>query len=176
MIVHKNVSEPWKVTLVDTGYNTQTGGRLAQVKQYVKDETFLMTYGDGLSDVNLPDTVKHHKAHGKVATITAVQPGGRFGVLELNENNDVQKFAEKAKSDGGWVNAGFMVFEPEIFNYLGDNNCILEREPMNMLAKNKQLSAYKHHGYWQCMDTLREKERLEWLLQEKRAPWKVWSD
>lgn len=176
MIVHKNTSEPWRVTLVDTGYNSQTGSRVAKVRKYMDDEPFMLTYGDGVSNVNITQLFEYHKKNKKVATITAIQPGGRFGVLDLSENNSVNKFAEKAKEDGGWINGGFMVLEPEIFNYISEQeNCVLETEPMAALARDNQLIAYKHEGFWQCMDTLRDREKLEGLWNTAQAPWKLWE-
>ena len=174
MIVHNNVAEPWKVTLVDTGYATMTGGRLKRVQKYVGDETFMMTYGDGVSDVDLNELLEFHKTHGKVATITAIQPGGRFGVLDIDENQGVRQFSEKAKEDGGWINAGFMVLEPEVFNYIKGDETFFEREPLENLALDGKLAAYKHYGFWKCMDTLRDKEALDFLWNSKQAAWKRW--
>ena len=174
MIVHNNVAEPWKVTLVDTGYATMTGGRLKRVQKYVGDETFMMTYGDGVSDVDLNELLEFHKTHGKAATITAIQPGGRFGVLDIDENQGVRQFSEKAKEDGGWINAGFMVLEPEVFNYIQGDETFFEREPLENLALDGKLAAYKHYGFWKCMDTLRDKEALDFLWNSKQAAWKRW--
>lgn len=174
MIVHNNVAEPWKVTLVDTGYATMTGGRLKRVQKYVGDETFMMTYGDGVSDVDLNELLEFHKTHGKAATITAIQPGGRFGVLDIDENQGVRQFSEKAKEDGGWINAGFMVLEPEVFNYIKGDETFFEREPLENLALDGKLAAYKHYGFWKCMDTLRDKEALDFLWNSKQAAWKRW--
>ncbi|MBR3807295.1 MAG: glucose-1-phosphate cytidylyltransferase [Lachnospiraceae bacterium] len=174
MIVHNNVAEPWKVTLVDTGYATMTGGRLKRVQKYVGDETFMMTYGDGVSNVDLNKLLEFHKAHGKAATITAIQPGGRFGVLDIDENQGVRQFSEKAKEDGGWINAGFMVLEPEVFNYIKGDETFFEREPLENLALDGKLAAYKHYGFWKCMDTLRDKEALDFLWNSKQAAWKRW--
>ena len=174
MIVHNNVAEPWKVTLVDTGYATMTGGRLKRVQKYVGDETFMMTYGDGVSDVDLHELLEFHKAHGKAATITAIQPGGRFGVLDIDENQGVRQFSEKAKEDGGWINAGFMVLEPSVFDYIEGDETFFEREPLENLAHDGKLTAYKHYGFWKCMDTLRDKEALDFLWNTKQAAWKRW--
>lgn len=174
MIVHNNVSEPWKVTLVDTGLNTMTGGRLRRVKKYVGDETFMLTYGDGLCDINIKNLEEFHRNHGKAATITAVQPGGRFGVLEIDDKNVVTEFKEKDKADGGWINGGYMVLDSDIFEYIDNDDTILERYPLESLAKKDQLVAYKYDGFWQCMDTLRDKLYLEELLIKNQAPWKVW--
>lgn len=175
MKVHENVAEPWKVTLVDTGMETQTGGRLARVRKYIGDEPFLLTYGDGVSDVDVGKLVAYHNACGKLLTVTAVQPGGRYGVMDISDEDDsVKGFEEKAKEDGGWINAGFMVAQPEVFGYLGGDGCIFEREPMERLSAEGQMQAYKHDGFWQCMDTQRDKGRLEQLWEREAAPWKVW--
>jgi len=175
IIIHQNVAEPWKVTLVDTGLNAQTGARVKKIQKYVGDEPFFLTYGDGVSDININDLLEHHKASGKTATITAIQPGGRFGVLDIDDDNTIRSFVEKAKEDGGWINGGFMVLEPGVFDYLSEkDNCIFEREPMVNMAKDAQLNAYKHTGFWQCMDTQRDKNALERLWQSGEAPWKRW--
>lgn len=174
MTVHQNVAEPWRVTLVDTGLNTQTGARIKRVQKYVGNEPFMLTYGDGVSDVDLNALAAQHKASGKTVTLTGVQPGGRFGVLELDGQN-VTGFREKAKEDGGWVNGGFMMMEPEIFAYLSaEEACILERQPMETLAREGKLGIYKHYGFWQCMDTQRDKIWLENRWANDNAPWKVW--
>lgn len=175
MVVHNNVSEPWKVTLVDTGLNTMTGGRVKRVSDYIGDEAFMLTYGDGLSDINLTNLLKFHKEHGKMATMTAIQPDGRFGVVDISSsNNEIRAFREKKKEDGGWINGGFMILEPSIFEYIKDDNTILEKEPLEIAAKKGELVAYKHSGFWQCMDTLRDKNFLEELWYSNEAPWKVW--
>lgn len=174
MIVHNNVAEPWRVTLVDTGLNTMTGGRVKRVSNYIGDEPFMLTYGDGVSDVNISEVCKYHKSHGRLATITAIQPGGRFGMLGISENNTVEHFMEKTIEEGGWVNGGFMVLEPEILQYIEGDNTILERYPLETLAHVGELKAYKHQGFWQCMDTLRDKIHLEELWESGQAPWKVW--
>lgn len=174
MIVHSNVAEPWKVTVVDTGLNTQTGGRIKRIKQYVGNEPFLLTYGDGLSDVNLDELVAFHREKKHIATITAIQPGGRFGVLDIDGQATVTRFAEKDIEDGGWINGGFMVLEPEIFDYIDNDATVFERAPLERLAGEGQLGAYKHSGFWKCMDTLRDKEGLEWLWNQGNAPWKRW--
>lgn len=174
MIVHNNVAEPWKVTVVDTGYNTQTGGRIKRIKPYVGDETFMLTYGDGVSDVDLTALEAFHRQKGRIATITAIQPGGRFGVLDIDGNAAVTRFAEKDIEDGGWINGGFMVLEPKIFDYIDNDGTVFERAPLERLAKEGQLGAYKHRGFWKCMDTLRDKEGLEWMWNHKQAPWKRW--
>lgn len=176
MTVHNNVAEPWKVTLVDTGLNTQTGGRVKRVQKYIGDETFMLTYGDGVSNIDLTALLEQHKESGKLVTLTGIQPGGRFGVLDLDENSDsVIGFREKAKEDGGWINGGFMVMEPEVFEYLSsDESCSLERAPMERLAEEGKLGIYKHNGFWQCMDTQRDKYQLEELWKTGNAPWLNW--
>ena len=175
MIVHSNVAEPWKVTLVDTGLTTMTGGRLKRVRKYIGNETFMLTYGDGVSNVNIPELVEFHKNHGKMATMTAVLPEGRFGTLDI-ENDSVQSFREKSKDDCGWINGGFMVLDPAIIDLIDDDTVMLEKYPLEEAARLGQLNAFKHHGFWQCMDTLRDKEKLENLLSAGQAPWKVWED
>ncbi|MBN7573067.1 glucose-1-phosphate cytidylyltransferase [Clostridium sp. 2-1] len=174
MIIHNNIAEPWKVTVVDTGLETQTGGRIKKIEKYVNNETFMLTYGDGVSDVDLTKLYEFHKKHGKAATITAIQPGGRFGVLDIDNDHQINQFAEKNKEDGGWINGGFMVLEPEIFKYLDNDMTVFEREPLENLAKENKLMAYKHTGFWKCMDTLRDKEALEYLCKMKQAPWIRW--
>jgi glucose-1-phosphate cytidylyltransferase len=176
MTVHSNVAEPWKVTLVDTGIDTMTGGRLKRVQKYIGDETFMLTYGDGVSDINIAKLLEFHKQNNKIATLTAIQPGGRFGVLAIDDDNTtIMSFAEKSKEDGGWINAGFMVLEPRIFDYIKGDNTFLEKEPLEGLAKDKMLNAYKYNGFWQCMDTQRDKSLLEQLWSENNAKWKVWK-
>ena len=178
MTVHENVAEPWRVTLVDTGLNTQTGGRVKRIQKYIGNEPFMLTYGDGVSDVDLHALLKTHQSSGAAVTLTAIQPGGRFGVLDIDEDGGmVTGFREKAREDGGWINGGFMVMEPEVFDYLSaDEGCILERAPMQNLAHDGKLGVYKHEGFWQCMDTQRDKGLLENLYNQNRAPWKVWAE
>ena len=175
--VHQNVAEPWRVTLVDTGLETQTGGRLARIQPYIGNETFMITYGDGVTDLSIDNLVKYHKNSGNKLTVTAIQPGGRFGVMDIAENSGkVLGFAEKAKEDGGWINAGFMVAEPDVFNYLDtDASCIFERTPMERLSADGLMGAYKYTGYWQCMDTQRDKIWLEERWKKNDAPWRVWE-
>ncbi len=176
MTIHDNVSEPWKVTIVNTGLDTLTGGRIKRVKEYVGNETFLMTYGDGVSDVDIAKTVQFHKKHGKKVTMTAVQPGGRFGTLDIQEKtNVIQQFAEKRKEDGGWINAGFMVIEPDVFNYIEGDQTTFEREPLEKLSAEGQVVAYQHNGFWQCMDTLKDKQQLDEMWRQNRAPWRIWD-
>ncbi|MEG6612853.1 glucose-1-phosphate cytidylyltransferase [Pseudoclostridium thermosuccinogenes] len=174
MIVHNNTSEPWKVTLVDTGLNTMTGGRIKRIKEYIGNEQFMLTYGDGVSNVDINALVNFHRSHGKIATITAIQPGGRFGTLDIDESESINNFKEKSKEDGGWINGGFMVFNPEIMNYIDGDESVLEGYPFETLACEGQLKAYKHTGFWQCMDTMRDKQLLEKLWESNKAPWKVW--
>lgn len=174
MIVHNNVAEPWKVTIVDTGLNTMTGGRIKRVEKYVGGETFMLTYGDGVSNVNINELIKYHKQHGKIATLTAVNVGQRFGVLGIRENNEINSFREKNDLDGSMINAGYMVLEPKIFDYIKDDTTVFEKEPLETVAKKGQLMAYKHDGFWQCMDTQRDKFNLEKQWNEGKALWKVW--
>lgn len=174
MVIHNNVAEPWKVTLVDTGLNTMTGGRIKRIQKYIENERFMMTYGDGVSDIKINDLLEFHRSNNKLVTLTAIQPGGRYGVIDINEYDRVNSFVEKAKEDGGWINGGFMVLEPQVFNYIQDDSTIFERDPLETLAKEQNLMAFKHHGYWQCMDTQRDKEQLESLWSEGIAPWKIW--
>ena len=171
IIIHNQYTENWKVTIVDTGLNTMTGGRIKRVKEYIGNETFFMTYGDGVSDVDINATLKFHKQHGKLATITAIQPEGRFGYIDL-ENEKVLSFREKSEHDTGWINAGFMVLEPQVIDYIEDDSIMFEREPMERIAADGQMVCYKHTGFWQCMDTLRDKEKLEKLWASGNAPWK----
>lgn len=174
MIVHNNYTEPWKVTLVDTGLNTMTGGRIKRVKDYIGNEPFMLTYGDGVSNVDINKLVEFHKAHGKIATITAIQPGGRFGMLDISNNNQIDSFKEKSKEDGGWINGGFMVLNPETIDFIEGDNTVFEKEPLERVANEGQLKAFRHEGFWQCMDTLRDKEQLEKLWSDGQALWKVW--
>jgi glucose-1-phosphate cytidylyltransferase len=173
MEVHNNVAEPWRVTLVDTGLNTLTGGRVKRIQKYVGNEPFLLTYGDGVSDVNIDKLVRFHQDSGKMVTLTAVKPDGRFGVLDIN-GDQVESFREKSQNDMGWINAGFMVMEPQIFEYIEGDMVSLEREPLEKVADMGELNAYKHDGFWSCMDTVRDKQKLEELWETGRAPWKVW--
>lgn len=175
LMIHSNVAEPWRVTLVDTGHGTMTGGRIRRIRDYVKDEPFMITYGDGVSDVDIPALIEQHKASGRTLTLTATQPSGRFGVLEIDvETNTVTGFREKAREDGSWINAGFMVMEPDIFNYLKDDSTILEADPLERLSREGKLGVFKHYGYWQCMDTQRDKHALEEQWNSGHAPWVVW--
>jgi glucose-1-phosphate cytidylyltransferase len=164
-------SEPWSVTIIDTGLNTMTGGRIKRVKEYIGNETFFMTYGDGVSNVNIKDLLIFHKSHGKLATITTIQPEGRFGYIDI-DNDEVKSFREKSEHDTGWINAGFMVLEPDVIDFIDGDSIVFEREPMEKIADNGQMMSYKHLGFWQCMDTLRDKEKLEKLWVSGKAPWK----
>ena len=175
MIIHNNVAEPWKVTVVDTGLHTMTGGRLKRIQKYVGDQTFMMTYGDGVSDIDLDALLEFHRVHKKAATLTAIQPGGRFGVLDIDDNETVRQFLEKAKEDGGWINAGFMVLEPEVFDYIEGDDTFFEKEPLENLALDGKLAAYRHEGFWKCMDTMRDKGMLDELWNSGQAPWKRWE-
>ncbi len=177
MIVHNNYAEPWKVTLVDTGLNTMTGGRIKRIQKYIGNETFMLTYGDGVSDVDIKKLAEFHKAHGKIATMTAVNAGQKFGVLQMNEKDNIVSFREKNINDGSWINGGYMVLEPKVFDYIenGDST-IFEKEPLEKLAKDGELKAFRHTGFWKCMDTLRDKKQLEELWESGNAPWKVWNN
>lgn len=175
MIIHNNVAEPWRVTVVDTGLYTQTGGRIKRIKKYISNETFMMTYGDGVSNIDIHKLVEQHKSTNNIVTLSAIQPGGRFGVLDIDENDrKVIGFREKATEDAGWINAGFMVLEPAVFNYIKEDKTIFEREPLESLSAEGKLGVYKHYGFWQCMDTQRDKYHLESIWEKNMAPWKVW--
>jgi glucose-1-phosphate cytidylyltransferase len=173
MEVHQRRSEPWRVTIVDTGESTQTGGRLGRVRDYLDSETFCFTYGDGVSDVNIAKLISFHQAHGRAATVTGVQPPGRYGALDT-KSEQVIGFQEKPAGDGAWINGGFFVLEPSVFDLIADDQVIWEQTPLKTLATRRQLNVFKHMGFWQAMDTLREKNHLEDLWASGRAPWKVW--
>jgi glucose-1-phosphate cytidylyltransferase len=174
MEVHQNESEPWKVTLLETGLNTLTGGRIKRAKDYIGDDDFLLTYGDGLSDVDIAKTVEFHKSHGKNITMTAVQPAGRYGALDIKADNSISSFKEKPKGDGAWINGGFFVCKPEVLNYIAGDSTTFEQEPLTDLAAEGQLMSFKHSGFWECMDTLRDKTNLCQLWDSDQAPWKQW--
>ena len=176
MTVHDSHVEPWRVTVVDTGLNTMTGGRIRRIQKYIGDEPFLMTYGDGVCDVDINQLIAFHRGHGKIATLTAVLQDQSKGVLDIGGDNAVKSFREKKLSDGAPINAGYMVFQTEIFDYLKDDSTVLERDPLERLAEEGQLMSYMHRGFWQCMDNVREKEMLEKLLAAGKAPWKKWKD
>lgn len=173
--IHDNKSEPWKVTLLDTGLDTLTGGRVKRAQKIVGNEPFMLTYGDGVADININKLVDFHKTHGKAITMTSVQPEGRFGALNIEKNMRVTKFLEKPKGDGAWINGGFFVCQPEVFNYIKDgDSTIFERAPLENLASNNEMFAYKHNGFWLPMDTMRDKNILETLWEQGKAPWKTW--
>lgn len=173
--VHKSVVEPWKVTLANTGLDTLTAGRILKIREYIDGDEFLLTYGDGVSDVDISSLIEFHRRQGKIATITATQPSGRFGALKIDDANRVMGFKEKARTDQAWVNAGFMVLNRKVFDYLGDGSEMLEQAPFENLAKDGGMAAYKHDGFWSPMDTMRDKEYLEKLWESGCAPWKVWE-
>lgn len=173
--IHHSCLEPWKVTVVDTGYNTMTGGRIKRVQKYVGNETFMMTYGDGVCDVDINKLVEFHKSHGKKATLTAVKMVQDKGVLEITKDYAVRAFREKNMTDGAPINAGYMVLEPEVFDLLDGDGCVFERRPLEILAQSGELMSYIHEGFWQCMDNIREKTMLENLLKNNAAPWKRWE-
>lgn len=175
LILHEQHSEPWRVTVVDTGDKTMTGGRIKRIQKYVGYETFCMTYGDGVCDVNIAKIIEFHRAHGKLATLTSVLLDQSKGVLNIGGDNAVQSFREKSKEDSAPINAGYMVLEPKVFDYLGGDDCIFEQAPLQQLAAEGQLMCYQHRGFWQCMDTMREKIQLENLWKHGKAPWKVWD-
>ena len=176
MTVHTNHCEPWKVTIVDTGLHTMTGGRIKRIRPYVGNEPFLMTYGDGVCDVDIRKLVEFHRGHGRIATLTAVIVEQDKGVLNIGGDNAVKSFREKNRNDGSMINAGYMVLNPEIFDYIEGDQTVFEKEPMERLAEDGQLMSYVHHGYWQCMDNKREMEILEMMLSKGVAPWKKWED
>ena len=176
MEVHNNYAEPWKVTLVDTGLNTMTGGRVKRIQPYIGNEPFMLTYGDGVCNVDLKGLVEFHKSHGKTATITTVSIDQQKGVLDIGPDNTIRSFREKAASDGAIINGGFMVLNPEVFSYLKDDTTVFEQEPMTRLAAEGQLMSFYHDGFWQCMDTQREMQFLETLWQSGNAPWKIWKE
>ena len=170
-----NTSEPWRVTLIDTGLDTMTGGRIKRIKDFIGNECFHMTYGDGISNINLHDLIKNHKSSNNTVTLSAVHLTGRFGILNIDDHtNNIIGFHEKARHDGDWINAGFMIMEPDIFNYIDNDETILERIPLESLSKEKKLGVYRHDGYWRCMDTQRDKYILESDWENGNAPWKIW--
>jgi glucose-1-phosphate cytidylyltransferase len=174
---HNSTSEPWKITLVDTGLGTMTGGRIKRIQKYTGNEPFMMTYGDAVSDVNIPRLIEYHKEKGKIATLTAVLPSGKFGALEIAGDDRITSFYEKPRGDGSWINGGFFVLQPEIFNYItGGDSVIFERKPLESLARDGQLQSFKHTGFWKPMDTLREKLELQGLWDSGKAPWMIWHE
>ena len=176
MEVHDNFCEPWRVTVVDTGLTTMTGGRVKRIQKYVENETFCLTYGDGVSDIDIGAEIAYHRANRKLMTVAAVDMQQRFGVLGIGEDNGIYSFREKSSQDGAYINGGFMVCEPGVFDYLTDDNTVLERDPVEGLCRDGQMVAYKHNGFWQCMDTQRDMENLEKLWLGGAAPWKLWQD
>lgn len=176
MTVLQNDVEPWRVTLIDTGDGTMTGGRVKRIKEYVGNETFCLTYGDGVSDVNITNLIEFHNSHKNIATVTAVQPTGRFGAFRLSSGEyKINSFREKPKQDDAWINGGFFVLEPTIFDYIAGDATVFEREPMEQLAKKGELCAFRHDSFWECMDTLRDKNLLEDLWNSEECPWKIWE-
>jgi glucose-1-phosphate cytidylyltransferase len=173
--IHNCKAEPWKITMLDTGLNTNTGGRIKRIQKFIGSKTFMLTYGDGVADINIPELVEFHKGHGKYATITSVQPLGRYGAIDIDDDNKVLSFIEKPKGDHAWVNGGFFVLEPQVFNYISGDTIIWEREPLETLARDGQIMAYRHYGLWKCMDTLRDKIDLENLWNSGKAEWKIWE-
>ena len=176
MIVHQNHSEPWRVTVVDTGLNTMTGGRVKRVKEYIGNEPFMLTYGDGVSNVNLKELLAFHQSHGKLVTLSAYNAGQRFGVLDIDDEGRIREFREKTQGDGNLINIGFMVCNPEIFDVIEGDETVLEKKPLETLAARGQLQSRCHGGFWKCMDTVRDRNQLEKLWAEGKAPWKVWND
>lgn len=175
MIVHHHTAEPWKVTVVDTGLNTMTGGRIKRVAKYIGNETFMLTYGDGVSDVDIKKLIKFHKSHGKLATLTTVNVQQRFGILDIDSNNRIKAFREKSHSDSSMINGGFMVLEPEILRYIDGDHTVFEKESLGKAANDGEMMAYAHDGFWRCMDTQRDKMDLERIWTEGNAPWKKWE-
>lgn len=176
IVYHKNYAEPWKVTLIDTGLDTFTGGRIKRVKDYVGNEKFMLTYGDGVADINIEELLEAHNKNGGILTMTAVQPEGRFGAVSIDSDDRAVSFSEKPEGDGSWINGGFFVCEPELFNYIEDDSTIFEKTPLEKLSKEGQLFTYKHTGFWKPMDTLRDKLLLEKMIENKNAPWIKWKD
>lgn len=176
MQIHSNVAEPWKVTIVDTGLNTMTGGRVKRIQPYIGNEPFMLTYGDGVCDIDITELEKFHKIHGKIATLTAVSISQRFGILDISdESKMIRSFREKEQADDSRINGGYMVLQPEIFDYIEGDTTVFEKEPLAVLAQQGQLAAYEYDGFWQCMDTQREKEQLEKMIEKNDAPWMVWD-
>lgn len=173
--IHSSFSEPWKVTLIDTGLNTGTGGRIKKAGKYLNNEPFFLTYGDGVADININSLLAFHKKHNKLVTITAVQPEGRFGTLEINNDNIVNSFVEKPVGDNAWINGGFFLCQKECLNYISDYSTLWEKAPLEIIANNKELAAFKHMGFWQCLDTGRDLQKLNEKWKSETAPWKVWK-
>ncbi len=173
-ILNTQKVDPWRVTLVDTGLNTMTGGRVKRVQKYIGNEPFMLTYGDGVANIDIAELVKFHQSHGKIATLTTVNVGQRFGIIDMDSDNSIQSFREKSDSDGSVINGGFMVFQPQIFDYIKGDETVLEKEPLELVANKNELKGYKHKGFWHCMDTQRDKQNLEKMWERGDAPWKVW--
>lgn len=177
MTIHEQHCEPWNVTLIETGLNTMTGSRVKKAQKYTDNEPFMLTYGDGVSDINIKALVEYHKKHGKIGTLTSVQPEGRFGAIVSDDSGKISAFKEKPQGDGSWINAGFFVFNPEIFDYIDDgDDIIFERGPLEKLVSDGELHAYRHEGFWKCMDTLRDKQQLQKMFDENNAPWITWKE
>ena len=176
IIVHNKRAEQWRVTVIDTGLKTMTGGRLKRIRQYLDEDIFFMTYGDGVSDINIDDLLMFHKCHGRLATMSAVKPESRFGTIDFEQNGKVNAFREKNEADTGYINAGFMVLNKKVLDYVEGDSIMFERQPMEKLAADGELMCYRHNGFWQCMDTMRDKTKLEDLWESGDAPWKVWKD
>jgi glucose-1-phosphate cytidylyltransferase len=174
MEVHNTNAENWKITLVETGKDTMTGGRIKRIQKYVNDSTFMLTYGDGVSNINIKNLVEFHQKHKKMCTVTAVQPDSRFGVLDINANQEVKSFMEKPKGESGWINGGFFVCEPEVFQHIKGDETFWEREPLEHIAKQNQLAAFKHEGFWKPMDSLKDKNDLNKFWDTNTAEWKIW--
>lgn len=176
MEVHNSHAEDWKVTLVDTGLETMTGGRIKKIQKYIGDETFLLTYGDGVTDLNIREVIDFHNKSGKILTVTAYKPQGKFGSLNIDEKGDVKSFTEKPLGDGTWISAGYFVCEPEVFNYIpNEDACIFERSPLENIAKDEKMNSFKHRGFWKPMDILRDNKELNEMWDKGRAPWKIWK-
>lgn len=175
MEVHSNATEPWRVTIIDTGLNTMTGGRIKRVAPYLQNEAFCLTYGDGVANIDMDALLAYHRGHGRLATLTTVNVGQRFGVLSIEKDQSISAFREKSDDDGGMINAGFMVCQPEVLRYIAGDETIFERDPLEILAAENQLMAYRHDGFWQCMDTQRDKLQLEEHWQSGHAPWRLWE-
>ena len=176
MEIHNNSSEPWKVTLLDTGLHSMTGGRIKRAQDFVGDESFMLTYGDGVADINIEELVKFHKSHEKAMTMTSAQPNGRFGALNIDKNDQIMEFKEKPKGDGSWINAGYFVCEPKVFDYILDgDDTTFEQEPLKNLARDGEVFTYKHHDFWMPMDTLRDKMKLNEMCDKDKAPWMIWD-
>lgn len=176
IIVHNRHTEKWKVTVVDTGLNTMTGGRVKRIKDYIGNEPFFLTYGDGVSNVNINKLLEYHQSHGKIGTMSIYNAGQRFGMIDMDEDGTITSFREKSKDDGAMINIGFMIMNPEIFDYIKDDSTVFEKEPLETIASLGELKAYRHDGFWQCMDTKRDHDKLNEVWEKNKAPWKVWED